>query len=261
MKRTLTKTLLVAAVAILTSLSAFAYDGSKLVDSATYAELKAKGNIQKYYYKQKNVKLGLVPDTELSKKAASFWNKAEEPSFVVENLYLMPKSKLGSGDPSKMTIEYASKVIRSVSKMKGMQYYSSDKKIETLYKEAYCIAGPKDRTKVPDDTAGSADGKIMYSMQDDNSFGKTNYRLEYHQTAQEVSAGFSNTTGLYVGPIKGINDDNLRISMVIIDCGQDFMVYMLVQAKFPALKILENSMNESFSSRLNAIYNWFIKQF
>ena len=142
-----------------------------------------------------------------------------------------------------------------------MQYYSSDKKIETLYKEAYCIAGPKDRTKVPDDTAGSADGKIMYSMQDDNSFGKTNYRLEYHQTAQEVSAGFSNTTGLYVGPIKGINDDNLRISMVIIDCGQDFMVYMLVQAKFPALKILENSMNESFSSRLNAIYNWFIKQF
>ena len=56
MKRTLTKTLLVTAVAFLTSLTAFAYDGSKLVDANTYAELKAKGNIQKYYYKQKNVK-------------------------------------------------------------------------------------------------------------------------------------------------------------------------------------------------------------
>ena len=73
MKRTLTKTLLVAAVAFLTSLTAFAYDGSKLVDASTYAELKAKGNIQKSYYKKSNVTLSLVPDTELAKKAAKFW--------------------------------------------------------------------------------------------------------------------------------------------------------------------------------------------
>ena len=53
-------------------------------------------------------------------------------------------------------------------------------KLETLYKEAYTIKGPKDRTKVADDTAGSADGKVLYCMQNDNSFGKTNYRMEIH---------------------------------------------------------------------------------
>lgn len=239
-----------------------AYDASAIVDASVYEEVKANGQMQRSHYKESNVKLSLAPHTDLSKVAVQFWTNAEEPSFIVENLYLMPKSKLGSGDSSKTTIDYASKVIRSVSKMEGMKYYSkTNKKWETLYKDAYCIKGPKDRTRVPDDTEGSADGKIMYCMQNDNSFGKTNYRLEYHQNKTEVSAGFVNTTPLYVGPIKGIDADNLRISLVIIDCDQDIMVYMLVQAKFPALAILEKTMNDSFGSRLDAIYKWFIEQF
>lgn len=240
--------------------TAVAYDASSLVDSNTYAELKKKGQLQKTYYKKTNVQLTLVPNTALAKATTKNWTNSEAPVFIVENLYLMPKKKMGSGDSSKTTINYASKVIRSVSKMQGMKYYS-DGKLETLYKEAYSIKGPNDRTKVADDTAGSADGKVLYCMQNDNSFGKTNYRMDYHQTASEVSSCFTNTTPLYVGPIKGINNGNLKINLVIIDCGEDMMVYMLVQAKFPALAMLENSMNSSFSSRLDAIYKWFISQF
>lgn len=246
--------------AVCSVFAASAYDAASLVDSATYAKLKKEGQIQISYYKKSNVKLTLTPNTPLAKAATKNWTNSEAPVFIVENLYLMPKKKLGSGDPSKTTINYASKVIRSVSKMQGMKYYS-DGKLETLYKEAYCIKGPKDRTKVADDTAGSADGKVLYCMQNDNSFGKTNYQLEYHQTATEVSSCFTNTTPLYVGPIKGINNGNLKINLVIIDCGEDMMVYMLVQAKFPALAILENSMNSSFTSRLDAIYKWFVSQF
>lgn len=243
-----------------TAFSAAAYDASALVDSTTYSKLKKDGQITYSYYKKTNVKLTLTPNTTLAKASTKNWTNSEDPVFIVENLYLMPKSKLGSGNPSKTNIEYASKVIRSVSKMQGMKYYS-DGKLETLYKEAYTIKGPKDRTKVADDTAGSADGKVLYCMQNDNSFGKTNYRMDYRQTASEVSSCFTNTTPLYVGPIKGINNGNLKINLVIIDCGEDIMVYMLVQAKFPALAILENSMNSSFTSRLDAIYKWFISQF
>lgn len=238
----------------------FAYNAGDLVDAQTLSALRKDGVVSKSYYKAGKVTLKYVPKTALAKKAGAFWTNSEDPAFIVENLYLMPKSKLG--DSSRTNIDYASKVIRSVSKMEGMEYYShSDKKTKVLYKSAYCIKGPEDRTRVTDSTAGSADGKVLYCMQDDASFGKTNYRLEYHQNESEVSAGFTNCTPVYMGPIKAIENGNLKISMVIIDCGDEMMVYLLTQAKFPAMKILEDTMNDSFSSRLDAVYKWFIRQF
>ncbi|MBO5606333.1 MAG: hypothetical protein J5930_00400 [Treponema sp.] len=238
-----------------------AMDASKLVDEATYAELKEKGQIQKSYYKQNNVTLTLAPDTELTKGAVSFWKNDYEPVFLVENLYLIPKKDLGDGTTGKNLIDKSSKIIRSVSRMQGMQYYSSDNKWETLYKEAYCIESENSKVRVEDDTEGSADGKVMYCMQKDNTFGKMFYRLEYHQTAEEVSAGFSTTAPIYVGFIKAIAPGDLKISVVITDCGDDVMVYMVVKAKFPAMAVLEKSMKRSFSARLDAIYKWFVESF
>ena len=55
--------------------------------------------------------------------------------------------------------------------------------------------------------------------------------------------------------------ENLKISLVIIDCGDEFLIYMPLQAKFPALGVFEKHLNQSFTSRLEAICNWFIMQF
>ena len=239
----------------------FAYTSSEIMDASTYEALKKSGTLRKVYYKQGKVVPSLVPNTEYSKKTVTSWPAdKEDPAFVVEILYYMRKDQFAH--PDRVNIDYASKVMRSVSKMQGRQYYSSsDKKVMTLYDEVYTIKGPKDRTRVPDDTEGSADGKILYCMQKDHSFGKTNYRLEYHQKQDELLATFVNTTPLYVGPVKAINDENLRINMVFLDCGEDVVVYMFVQGKFPALSMLEDMMNDSFNSRMDAIYEWFIAQF
>lgn len=243
--------------------NAFSFSKTDILDAATLSSLMKTGKLEKSYFNKPNAKITLMPNTPLAKKAVQFWPVSKEkPVYFAEELYLLDKKTLGTGDPKKTTIDYASKVIRSVSKMEGMQYYSnSDKKVETLYKECYCIAGPKDRTRVPDDTNGSAEGKVMYCMQNDNSFGKTNYRLEYHQTENETSAGFACTTPIYMGPVKAIDADNMRISVVITDCGESMLVYMLVQAKLPAVELFEKTMNDSFGARLDAIYKWFIQQF
>ena len=200
---------------------------------------------------------------ELTNKAMQNWPTVKgSPIYIAEELYLLDKQSLGDGDTNKTTIDFASKVIRSVSKMEGMKYYShTDKKTEVLYKDCYCIKGPKDRTRIADDINGSAEGKVMYCLQNDNSFGKTNYRLEYHQTKDETSACFINTTPIYLGVVKGIDTDDMRINVVIIDCGNNMLVYMLVQAKMPAISLFERTMNDSFGSRLDAIYKWFVLQF
>lgn len=245
----------------MSSLSAFTVE--EIVSPEVIEELKEQGVVQHQYYKRGDSTIKLAPKTPLAEQAAAFWPEDEErPVFIMENLYLLKKAELGDGNVSKMDIDFVSKIIRSVSKMEGMEYYSySDKKTKVLYKECYCIAGPNDRTRVPDDTEGSAEGKVMYCMQNDCSFGKTNYQLNYHQSSKETSAGFINVSPVYIGFVKAVDTNNLRISLVITDCGDSFVVYMLVQAKFPALSIIENKMNDSFRGRLEAIYKWFVAQF
>lgn len=235
----------------------------QILPEKTVTALKEKGRLVNTRYMSETVELIYKPDTPLVKIAADVWPETKEkPVYYSEQIYLLNKKTLGSGNPEKNNIEYASKVLRSASKMQGMQYYSNtDKKVTTLYKECYCIKGPKNREKIADDTEGSADGKILYCLQNDHSFGKTEYRLEYHQTADEVNANYINISPLYVGIFKGVDTDDLMISIVMTDCGDDLVVYMLVRSKFPAVKMLEDSMNDSFSSRLDAIYKWFIEQF
>lgn len=234
-----------------------------ILPEKTVSLLKENGHLVNTHYMSENIELVYKPETSFAEIAANSWPAdKDKPIYYSEQIYLLNKKTLGSGNPEKNNIEYASKILRSASKMQGMQYYSNkDKKVTTLYKECYCIKGPGKREKIADDTNGSADGKILYCLQNDHSFGKTEYRLEYHQSAYEVNANFINISPLYVGIFKGVDTDDLRISIVMTDCGEDFVVYMLVKAKFPAVKMLEDSMNDSFSSRLDAIYKWFIEQF
>lgn len=240
----------------------FAYNASDLVSASSYAKLQKDGVVQVSHYKEKGAKLSLVPNTPAAKEAYKMWTSDEEPVFLGEHLYLIPKSKLNASNPESVTIDAASKIVRSVSKMQGMTYYSHrSKKVKTLYESAYCIKGPKDRTRVADNTEGNANGKVLYAMLDDASFGKTNYRMEYTQNAQEVALHFINETGLSVMGISAVSKNNMHIKLVITDCGDSVMVYMAVMAKFPGIKMLEQTMNESFVARLDSIYTWFCKQF
>ena len=240
-----------------------AYNLKEIISEDVYNNLKKENHLERTLYKPETIELILAPDTSVVKEAVKSWPADQEkPVYVSEQIYLLNKKTLGSGNVEKNNIDKASKILRSASKMQGMQYYSStEKKVTTLYKECYSIKGPGDRTKIADDIEGNADGKTLYCLQNDHSFGKTEYRLQYHQTETEVNANFLNVSPLYVGIIKGVDSRNLSINIVVTDCGEDLLVYLLVQAKFPALSMFEDTMNDSFTSRLNAITNWFIEQF
>lgn len=237
-----------------------AQDSINYVSAENLEVLKKDGLIRTYTYKPEIPVLNLVPKTPLNKDVQSFWGYEEDsPVFVVENLYLLNKKELGS--PDKTNIEYASKVIRSVSKMEGLKYYTSTKKYTTLYKNAYVIKSSVDRTRMPDPLEGNADGLKIYALQDDHTFGKANFEVTYHQTEDEVSASFLNITPMYMGIIQAVGDRNLRINLVITDCGEEFLVYMAIRSRFPSIQLFESMMYDSFSSRMDAIYNWFIGQF
>ncbi len=241
----------------------FASTDVNFVNSELYKNLKNERFLQETYYKPSTTVLKIVPHTNLSSFIENFWSKEQGmPSYTAESLYLLSKKDLNSANPESVTIDKVSEIFRSVSSMKGILYFShKQNKTTALYKEAYCVSAENSKTRIPDDTSGSAEGKIMYCMQNDNSFGKMYYKLSYHQNAEEVCANFVTTNPIYIGPVKAISSGNLKISLLCTDCGEDIMVYLLVQSKFPSISMFEERMNESFVARLDAIYNWFVSQF
>ena len=240
-----------------------AVEASRFFDAGTYRNLQRERFLQTTYYHPERVDLQLVPHTDLSRFTTSFWPEEEgAPVYTAESLYLLSKKDLNAQNPQSVTLEEVSRIFRSVNSMEGIPYFShKENRWTSLYKHAYCVAGENSKTRIPDDTAGSADGKVMYCMQDDNSFGKMYYKLSYHQNDYEICANFVTTSAVYIGPIKAISPGNLRISLMSLDCGDDILVYLLVQSKFPSMTMLENRMNESFVARLDAIYSWFVAQF
>ncbi len=233
--------------------SSFAYNLEEILPENVCAELLKKGKIQNNKFKDKDTSLVLAPKTALTDKMVEMCSISTNPTLIGENLYLVEKNDF--------TIKKSSRVMRSISKMTSMEYYSyGDKKWEPLYKDAYCIAGPNDRTRVDDDVEGSADGKVVYCLLNDNSLGKTNYKLTYFENENELAVDFVNTTAMRYGPIRAVKTGNLHINVVVIDCNDKLLVYMMVKSKFLGLDALENRMNNSLMARLDAIYKWFLKQ-
>lgn len=242
----------VAALVLVSAVSA--YSAQDIVGSAHFETLKKEGKIQDNKFKGANTAYTLMPSTELSRKIVSSGkNDIAEPSLVGENLYLIPRDKI--------SINRASEILRSISKMQGMKYYSHGKgKWMELYRDAYCISGPESTTKVADRTSGSANGQVQYCLLNDNSLGKTNYKVVYSQTENEIAMSLVNTTPVSFGPIKAVKPDNLQINLVLTLCDDYAVVYMTVKSKFLSVGVLETRMQNSLTARLTAIYDWFLME-
>lgn len=256
------KTAFVFVFGLIVAAASFAYTPEEIINPTRLEELKEKGFLREYFFKKDTFELTLVPDTQFKDILNTAWKSSEKPSFVIENLYLIPKKDLGNGDCFTANIPHTSQVMRNISLLQGIEYYSnSDKKYKVLYKDAYCIDGPKSKVRIDDNKDESADGLESFIMLNDASFGKTNYQLNYFQTDNEVGATFTNTTSMWVGPIKAVSENNVIIYMMVADCGDDLVFYLVCEAKIPAISFLEDTIYESFSARLDATYKWIMTQY
>ena len=185
--------------------------------------------------------------------------------FVYESLYHISKEELtkaGKGTSGEIDINDVSRVLRSVSNMQGMKYFSSTKnKTLVLYEKAYMIDGQNSKKKIDDQNAGNADGQTSYCYQKDNSFGDIFYKLNYYQKDNTMLAVFTTTSWIGIGPIKAIAPENLKIFIYVEDVEDEILLYLctdLDSAKFPGIK---GQITESMTARMDAVYKWFMTQF
>jgi len=207
-------------------------------------------------YKEDVMNPTLMPESIISDEVTNFWKKNynKNPVFVSEMLYEIPSNGLD--------IKEISKILRAFSTMEGIEYYSnSNKKNEVLYKSCYSISDPIKKTKIPDNKDENAAGLKLYMFQEDNSFGKTPYEVTYWQTETEVAMNAVNVGPLFVKFIKAVKPNNLCFTLYVKESDEKILLYILAQADFASVPLLENKIKDSFSARVEALFDWFIGQY
>ena len=224
---------------------------SVLLVACLFSLIAQQSNVS---YKEKDVKLGLCPDTTFGKEIKDAWvaKNGKTPTLVAEAYYQLPKNE-------KVTIDDISVIARSFSSMQGIEYYSNtDKKYEVLYPDCYTVSGKDGKKKIEDMTDGSADGKKIYILQKDNSFGKSVYEVDYKQKGEELCFTSINLDTLRYGIFTAASAKALKLTFLINNAGKENVeFYVLVEGDIASIPFIDDFIKDSFLSRLNAVYNWF----
>lgn len=233
---------------------------NKILAEKTAQALQSKGTLQNSSYRKAGTVLQLVPNIAFIEESKNIPQVPDTP-FFVENLYLYKKTS-GKVGPAGNDVAKISSILRSLSRLEGIQYYStSRKKMRTLYEKSYVVDGAKTKKRIPDPVDGSAEGMKIIALQKDLTFGEYLYQYSYRETADTVAFFSENLEPMSLSFIKLIDPENLRVSLVVYDMGDSLLVYGLTCADFPAIPGLESKISASFSTRADAIYKWFISEY
>ncbi len=224
-------------------------------DISIVQELQEKGEVQRNFYGEKNITLELSPKTELGNQAKNYWQRKDEPVFIVESLYKLDK-KTSSNESA---IDEISLILRNLSKMTGIEYFSNSRQIwETLYTDVYTVNNPEDKIKIEDPINESIENLVSYVYQKDRSLSGTVYEFSYYNNENEVSFRGINTENImYKGfPFPIVKPENLVLTLIATDVGDSVIFYVLVQADVPKIPFVSERLARSFSSRADAIFKW-----
>ena len=190
-------------------------------------------------------------------KILSEYDLNTEPSLFREKIFYIQNDK---------SMSQISQILRSISTMEGIKYYSTgSKKWETLYEVSTFIDSPESKNPIGEEQvkeALSSDGKKVFCLLEDHSLGTCIYELSYFERENEIAVNFHLVEPIKLGPVKAVKADNLVINLVVIKENNDIednklTLYMNVKAKYVKLSMIENRLNKSFERRIDSMYTWF----
>ncbi|MBD5436225.1 MAG: hypothetical protein HDR36_06925 [Treponema sp.] len=220
-----------------------------------------------HIFSENDFETNLIPNTEFADLMKNFvFGKIapEKMGFAEEKLYRLPKFEIENKNSAALDTRTVSKIMRSISKMQGMQYFSRSRKSwDKLYSQAFRVENPdaNDFSAAPDLNEGDANGLEIFAFLNDHTFGESVYKISYKQNQNEFLMLMENYSALTYGPVKAVKPGDLKMCVCVIDCGDEFLFYIGNYAEFKMISALKKRLNNSFEARLEAIYNWFKNQF
>ncbi len=207
-------------------------------------------------YNEKNMQPEMVPPFAVPQLVTEQWG-TQKPACLIESVVLYKKK---SGQTK--NVKKISRVLRAISRLKGLEYYSSSrKKMRTLYESSYVIDAPETKVKQDDPVNRSDSDFSVYALQKDLTFGEHVYR--YRFVSDGNSSGFlsTNTDALSYSIFQAVKPEALQVSIVVTDLGDYLLIHGLTRADFASFSFLRKRVQRSLKTRGDAILRWFIEKY
>jgi hypothetical protein len=153
-------------------------------------------------------------------------------------------------------------ILRSLSTMKGIQYYSASReRMRTLFAESYVVDGPDGEQRLLDPVVQEIPAySKLYMLQEDLTFGENIYATEFRYSAETFLLDSTNLTTMHYFLFPMVRPENSVTLILLIPAGDKILFYGAVGAHTMRLLGLARSREDSFYNRLKAIYGWFTQR-
>jgi len=135
-----------------------------------------------------------------------------------------------------------------------------------FYEESWRIAGPGDRTRVPDAPPAAPPAfDRVWAWQKDLSFGGNVYEIDYSVSREgapwSIAMKSTNLTGMRYGivPVAAPRALSVRVHLVAVDEGLVF--WAVSSARAAAVPGMRGKLEDSFGNRAAALFGWFSRAY
>jgi hypothetical protein len=221
-----------------------------LLEQGTIEEAQLKGSPQPVLIPQHTYIRTLVYDTL----------ENLEPSFFIESLHVYKKPS-GTALPvwNKAEQDAVFNQILALSTLAGIQYYSTTRKMMRIfYETSAVIDGPDTKLPLADPVYSRAPAELtLYARQKDLTFGDNIYQYTYHVLDDALVFVQQNVTPLTVGILPAVGKNKLQTIVALIDAEEYLLIYVASMAKAVAIPGMNQQVGKSFSTRAEALLQWF----
>jgi hypothetical protein len=205
----------------------------------------------------------LVPSQESVRNIIQSVQDSFDPNIMVESLFLYKKP--AEANQSAWTEEERAAVYNyslALSSLAGIEYFSTSRQtMRTFYETSAIIDNPENKNPQQDPVYQIPPQELMlYARQKDLTFGDNIYQYNYYTDDEYLIFIQENLTTMNKGIIPAVRKNKLRSTVALIDIDGYFLMYVVSMADTVMLPGISQRIGDSFSTRAEAILNWFAGQ-
>ncbi len=222
------------------------------------ALLAGKGEVTAVF--KENGKLQYLPRLSQASKLSAKIDEMK-PMFGVEVCLVHRLAGQRADTPEGLAKIY--NTLTRVSSLKGTQYYSVTRgRMREFFTESYRIDGPENKNRLPDQTFAPPlpEANRIFTFQDDSTFGKNEYRIDYSFGDGSIVMIMENATKVWYGILPLVDPGNLAYLILVYPAGEYLLFYSVVCVKGANPFGILESRTESFYNRIKALDDWFKAQ-
>ena len=230
-----------------------------ILPAATCAALRKEGSLQRGAFDNKaGAPCEYLPSGPLADSVRGYWSGGS-CDYMREMLFLYKKSASAAALSAEESGKIIERILKSVSRLEGTTYFSNSRQEERLlYERAFCISDAESKTPIPDPINAQTNGLSVLVLLKDLTFGENIYNFSYHQRDGQTASFFVNETPFKYMGITGIKAGDLKSVLLVEDLGDEMLIYGIVRADFLSFPGIKKRMEASISSRMDAMYKWFV---